>query len=165
MWKCLHHLYISWMYCKSICDALKVSLALITSAPPTVLGPRFWRREGKYKDKMTMKIYQNSKWVKTSQLIDSFVLKPWFWIIFTVFWRPGQLGCLVCCCFKPLWQFVLFATSCQTGNASLCIWIPTEICRVYWHCVHVCVLAVCVLADTYHLPCIYPHNIISLWFF
>ena len=28
------------MYWKSICDALKVSLALITSAPPTVLGGR-----------------------------------------------------------------------------------------------------------------------------
>ena len=43
------------MYWKSICDALKVSLALITSAPPTVLGPRFWGRENKYKDKMTIK--------------------------------------------------------------------------------------------------------------
>ena len=34
------------MYWKSICDALKVSLALITSAPPTVLGGTEIAEEG-----------------------------------------------------------------------------------------------------------------------
>ena len=46
------------MYWKSICDALKVSLALITSAPPTVLGGRDCGEGGQIQKKNGKKLTQ-----------------------------------------------------------------------------------------------------------